>query len=115
MSYSYSFITFVSNVEIPTSGLLELFNVKGPASKNSTVTFSLELKSVVAAAGVPKATADYFYLNRVSWNAVTVSLLKSIVGPQDIELNLLMHVRVNGVSVGFNVSKLFIFVSKYDF
>lgn len=114
-SYSFNYITFVSNVPVPSLGHIPLFNMRGSANGVSSITFYLELKSVTAPFGVPKATLDYFHLNQTSSNSVTVLLVKSITGPQDIELNLIMQIHFNGVYSGFTVSKLFIFVSQYEF
>lgn len=115
LSYSFNYISFVSNVPIPSSGHIPLFNMRGSAGGVSSISFFLELKSVTAPFGVDKVTIDYFHLNQTSSNSVTVLLVKSIIGPQDIELNLIMHIHVDGVYSGFTVSKLFIYVSQYEF
>lgn len=48
-------------------------------------------------------------------NEAMLSLLQSIEGPQDIELELSMTVFKDGQPAGTNVAKLYIFVSEYAF
>lgn len=115
LSYSFNYLTFVSNVLLPTTGVQDLFHMRGPTSATTAVEFYLDLKKVQAPLGVAKVTRDFFVLTPVSAKQVVVSLVKTIQGPQDIELDLKMHVSFNGIFTGFTVSKLFIYVSTYDF
>lgn len=48
-------------------------------------------------------------------NEALLSLMQSIEGPQDIELELSMTVFKDGQPAGTNVAKLFIIVSEYSF
>lgn len=48
-------------------------------------------------------------------NEARLSLMESLVGPQDIELEMSMTVFRDGLPSGKNVAKIFIFVSEYQF
>lgn len=48
-------------------------------------------------------------------NEARLSLMESIEGPQDIELEMSMTVFRDGQPSGKNVAKIFIFVSEYQF
>lgn len=48
-------------------------------------------------------------------NEARLSLMESIEGPQDIELEMSMTVFRDGQPGGTNVAKIFIFVSEYEF
>lgn len=48
-------------------------------------------------------------------NEVFLNLVKSIQGPQDIELELNMTVYQNGVASGSNLAKIIIMTSEYSF
>lgn len=56
----------------------------------------------------------FFSLNKMS-NEVLLNLVKSIEGPQDIELELSMVVFKDGQPVGSNIARLFLMVSAYEF
>lgn len=115
LSYSFNYISLVSNVPMPPNGQLELFQMRGPIVDNSSFNFVLEVKQVMASIGVPKTDESYFHMQYTARNAVKISLVKPIQGPQDIELNLQMNVSINGTYSGYTVSKLFVLVSQYDF
>lgn len=53
-------------------------------------------------------------LNKLS-NEVLLNLVKSIEGPQDIELELSMTVFNNGQPFGSNIAKLFLLISAHEF
>lgn len=48
-------------------------------------------------------------------NEAHLSLMESLEGPQDIELEMSMTVFRDGQLSGKNVAKIFIFVSEYQF
>lgn len=48
-------------------------------------------------------------------NEVLLSLVRTMEGPQDIELELSMTVYRNGQPAGTNVAKIFIIVSEYAY
>lgn len=53
-------------------------------------------------------------MNKLS-NEVLLNLVKSIEGPQDIELELSMTVFKDGQPYGSNIAKLFLMISAYEF
>lgn len=114
-SYSFNFLSFTSDIAIPPAGSLDLFTLRLMQYNVSSFDFTLELKSVRTPVGIPRVTDDYFSLKRLTWNSVVVTLQKSIVGPQDIELQLKTTFSAGGVHSGFTISQLFIFVSQYKF
>lgn len=48
-------------------------------------------------------------------NEARLSLMESLEGPQDVELEMSMTVFRDGQPAGKNVAKIFIFVSEYQF
>lgn len=114
-SFSYNYITFVSNIRIPYSGQLDLFTMRGPRTSITTVEFNLQLKDARAPTGITPATRDFFHLRRTAYNEAMVSLIKSIQGPQEIELDLILKMFHNGKFAGNAVAKIFIFVSEHKF
>ncbi|XP_055933014.1 fibulin-1-like isoform X2 [Argiope bruennichi] len=115
LTYSYNYITFVSNMRLPLSGQLDLFTMRGPRFQSTTVQFSLELKDARAPQGTPPVTKDYFHLRRTNYNEAMVSLIKTIKGPQEIELDLIMKIYHNGLFGGTAMAKLYIFVTEHEF
>ncbi|XP_049954285.1 fibulin-1-like isoform X2 [Schistocerca serialis cubense] len=113
MTYSFNFITFVSNIPIP-QGHLDLFTMRGIYS-TATVSFKMELLDARAPEGIPKATKDYFRLRRTAVNQAVISLIRSVAGPQEIELQLTMELYHNGLFSASAVARLFIVVSQYEF
>ena len=57
----------------------------------------------------------YFKISNIDYNLVLVTLVKSIEGPQDIELQITMDVFSNGMLSTSVVTRLIIFVSEYEF
>ncbi|GFY38322.1 uncharacterized protein TNIN_270692 [Trichonephila inaurata madagascariensis] len=115
LSYSYNYITFVSKMRLPLSGQLDLFTMRGPRFQSTTVQFSLELKDARAPQGTPPATKEFFHLRRTNYNEAMISLIKTIQGPQEIELDLIMKIYHNGLFGGTAVAKIYIFVTEYEF
>lgn len=52
---------------------------------------------------------------QVRGNQAVVSLTRPLLGPQDVELRLVMEVFSGTYFAGLNVAKLFLFVSQYEF
>ncbi|XP_058457725.1 fibulin-1 isoform X3 [Malaya genurostris] len=111
-SYSYNFITLVSNMPVQPSGRA-LFNLRGPTWYEA-IDFDLKVVSVDAPPNVRPADQRFFSMNKLS-NEVLLNLVKSIEGPQDIELELSMLVFKDGQPFGSNIAKLYLMVSAYEF
>lgn len=94
---------------------MEFYRMRGPSSPSTSSQFSFDLKNVQAGEGANKTTKDYFRLIHHSSNEVTIALVRSIQGPQDIELDLKMQYTYNGAYVGYSISKIFMYISQYDF
>lgn len=56
-----------------------------------------------------------FYRMEKINNQARLSLMQTLDGPQDIELEMSMTVFQNGQPGGTNVAKIFIFVSEYAY
>uniref|UniRef100_A0A182ML78 EGF-like domain-containing protein n=1 Tax=Anopheles culicifacies TaxID=139723 RepID=A0A182ML78_9DIPT len=111
-SFSYNFLTIVSNILIPPEGR-GLFTLAGP-SHFQMIDFDLKLVSIDAAPHVKPVDIHYFGLEKRT-NEAQLNLRKSIEGPQDIELELSMSVFQNGELYGTNVAKLFLMISAYEY
>uniref|UniRef100_A0A182N3D6 EGF-like domain-containing protein n=1 Tax=Anopheles dirus TaxID=7168 RepID=A0A182N3D6_9DIPT len=111
-SYSYNFLTIVSNILLPPGGR-GLFSLAGP-QYFQMIDFDLKLVTVDAAPHVRPVDIHYFGLEKRT-NEAQLNLLKSIEGPQDIELELSMNVFQNGELYGTNVAKLFLMISAHEY
>ncbi|CAH2099291.1 unnamed protein product [Euphydryas editha] len=113
-SYSYNFFTFVSNLFIPDSKV-ELFTMRGPSWHNARLIFQLRVVRVDAPPSVAEP-ADISAFSLVqSGNQAVVSLVRPLIGPQSIELELSMELHSGEQFGGIAVAKLFIYVSEYEF
>jgi len=116
LSLSYNYLTFVSNITIPSTGYLDLFTMRGPVLSVTTVHFDLNLlRATIGKYGVPEATREDFHLRRTAYNEAMISLVKSLQGPQDIELELEVKLYHNGLYGGSSKALLFIYVSEYEY
>lgn len=89
--------------------------MRGPPFQNVAVDFKLDLKNLRSPPGIPQVTRSNFKLQRTSFNQAAVSLIRSIQGPQEIELELFMKL-FRGSSVGgVALAKIHVYVSEYDF
>ncbi|XP_055383943.1 fibulin-1 [Condylostylus longicornis] len=111
-SYTYNFITLVSNMMIPPQGRT-FFSLRGPAWYEN-IDFELKLVDVQSPFDVEKATMKHFSTTQMR-NQVQLNLLRSLEGPQEIELELSMTVFMNGQPRGKSIAKVFIIVSQYTF
>ncbi|CAG2116609.1 unnamed protein product, partial [Medioppia subpectinata] len=110
MAYTYNYLTFTSNMTIPSTGYLDLFTMRGPVLSVTTVQFELNLNSAtIGKYGVPPATKDFFQMRRTAYNEAMVSLTKPIVGPQDIELDLEVKLYHGGTYGGSAKAILYIY------
>lgn len=115
-TYSYNFITFVSNLPLQhDSNRLDLFTMRGPRWSMTTVTFQMELVNARCPQHIERADKDYFRMERTNYNEAVLSLVKVMQGPQEVELQLTMEVYQNGQLKGSAVAKVFIIVSQFEF
>ncbi|GBP66182.1 EGF-containing fibulin-like extracellular matrix protein 1 [Eumeta japonica] len=113
-TYSYNYITFVSKLYIP-SARVDLFTMRGPTWRSAQIKFELRLVDVNAPPTVKeKADINAFSLTP-SRNQAVVSLVRSLEGPQSVELELIMELYNGKQFGGTAVAKIFIYVSEYEF
>ncbi|CAF4923814.1 unnamed protein product [Pieris macdunnoughi] len=112
-TYSYNFITFVSNIFLPL-GRVDLFTMHGPAWRDSVVSFEMRMIDVQASPGVKPTDLSCFEM-RPTGNTCVVSLLCSLAGPQVAELELTMSLYQRAQFAGSAVARLVVIVSEYEF
>ncbi|XP_054280638.1 fibulin-1-like isoform X1 [Macrosteles quadrilineatus] len=115
LTYTFHFITLVSNLTTRAEGPLDLFMMRGPVWSSTNVAFDLQLDKVHAPPSVPVATLEDFQLVSSDHNIANIRLLKPLMGPQDIFLQLIMKFYYNGIYGGTTISNISIFVSQYEF
>ncbi|XP_046406118.1 fibulin-1-like isoform X2 [Ischnura elegans] len=114
-TYVYNFISFVSNIPIPSSGQLDLFTMTGSLYSKKSVQFHYDMINARAEPGISRASKEFFKLRRTAQNQAVISLVRPILGPQEIELQLSMEVYHEGIIGGSFVAKIYIYVSRYEF
>ena len=115
LSLSYNFITFTSNLAITPGGEIDLFTMRGPSLSSTRLHFTLTVEDVYAPSDVVMATRAFFNMRHPAPNQAVISLVRSIEGPQEIELELSMKL-VNSQGLGGSaIAKLYIYVSPYTF
>nr|XP_037282116.1 fibulin-1-like isoform X2 [Rhipicephalus microplus] len=118
MSLSFNYFTLPHNMKIPVSGHQDFFTMRGPRFSFSTVEFELELVEARASSrahGVEVATREHFYLRRTGFNEAMVSIVRSLQGPQDIQLELRTSIYHHGLYSGSALAKIFIYVTEHEF
>ncbi|KAL3215050.1 hypothetical protein MRX96_006636 [Rhipicephalus microplus] len=118
MSLSFNYFTLPHNMKIPVSGHQDFFTMRGPRFSFSTVDFELELVEARASSrahGVEVATREHFYLRRTGFNEAMVSIVRSLQGPQDIQLELRTSIYHHGLYSGSALAKIFIYVTEHEF
>ncbi|XP_017783633.1 PREDICTED: fibulin-1-like isoform X2 [Nicrophorus vespilloides] len=111
--YSFHFITMSSNLPL-TDGQTKFFQIKGPSFSSSSSTFNFKLQRVICPSHVQPASIHHFRLTREPQKA-TISFLRPLDGPQEIELEIEMQLYRYGKYTGNMISRIFIFVTKYRF
>ncbi|CAG0918165.1 unnamed protein product [Notodromas monacha] len=115
-SYSYNFLSLRANARIPLeSDGADLFTMTGPRDGDISVHFSLDLESARAPPHVQAATRLHFRLKQNRRNEASVSLIRSLAGPQEIELQLRMDVVSDNSYGGAAVAKILIYISQFDY
>lgn len=112
--YSYHFVTFVSNLPIPDEGRIDFFQMKAPAWDGSSAMFNMDVTNIQCSQYNQPADQNYFRMKR-DMNKVIVSLIRPILGPQVVQLQLQMELYMSGVFQGKVVSNVFVYVSEYEF
>lgn len=108
LSLSYNFLTFPTNVKVPT----DLFSMSGPYATQKKFDWYLNVTNTYTGLSsvTPVRRAD-FDLNVGRSNAV-VQLLNRIEGPQDVELMLTMKITdLYSGYTGYAISKIYLYVT----
>lgn len=113
--YSYNFMTFPSSAPIPSNGYLDIFTIRGSRIAITTVDFHLTFINATAPRGVEMANENYFQIRPTNLNEAMLSVVKSIRGPQDIQLKLDMKTYHRGFYGGTARTLIYIHVSEYEY
>ncbi|XP_044256252.1 fibulin-1-like [Tribolium madens] len=112
--YTYHYVTLVSKLPILRESV-QFFQINGPRWAITRAEFSMEVVTVQAPYGVEKADERYFKMVKLDPNAMKLFLVRSIEGPQEIQLKVQMHLYQNNILTANVVSYIFIVVSAYPF
>jgi len=82
LTISKNFISFTSNLRIPSVGYIDLFTMRGPTWAGAVMHFNLKVKSSRAPSDVEVADRNYFLLRRPTNYQAVVALAKPVAGPQ---------------------------------
>ncbi|XP_052281338.1 fibulin-5-like isoform X1 [Dreissena polymorpha] len=109
ISLSYNFLTFPTNVRIPT----DLFSMSGPSTADKTFNWYLNMTSALPRqTGVNPATRQDFDL-RIGNNNAVVALMNRVEGPQDIELQITMQITdIYSGYTGNAISMIYLYVTE---
>lgn len=109
----YKCTTLNSNRTIPESGHADVYYFRDLSSNGVKHVFDWQLKDVKAPIGVTPATKDNFQLRKDEDNKYQFGLIKSLQGPQEIEINIIQKMVGNGTVRVNKINKLFFFVSEF--
>ncbi|XP_044741825.1 fibulin-2-like isoform X2 [Chrysoperla carnea] len=114
---SFNYITIPSLLPVPPEvGFIDIFRMRGPHWTNFGVKFNLNLESVESLySHVQPIDISYFELRQDKYNAAVVGMVKSIEGPQDIQLSVQMTIYLNDEIQSIAIAKLYVFVAEYSF
>ncbi|CAG0882699.1 unnamed protein product [Darwinula stevensoni] len=116
LSYSHYYISLPSNVEFMQGGShTDLFMMRGASAPGIQIQFTLDHKSSRAPSSVAPASRNNFKLRHLTETEAGILLVRSIEGPQDVELQLTMDMIQSGRYVGSHIARVFIYVSRYEF
>lgn len=88
--------------------------MKGPDWNIATADFKMELVRAECPYYVKKVDDSYFHMNRFR-NGIQLSLVKSVEGPQEVELKVEMSFYVQGTFNGILAANIFLIVSEHPF
>lgn len=88
--------------------------MKGPSWTIARADFTMTVTNVICPHGVEKADESFFRVDNYP-NAIQLSLVKSIRGPQEITIKVEMKLYVNQVFNGVLVAHIIVTVSEYPF
>ncbi|VDN60675.1 unnamed protein product [Dracunculus medinensis] len=92
-----------------------LFTVKGPSSPSASVQFELNLKSAIPENNTVRAAirSNFLLQKGEERNLALISLRDSLDGPQEIELELILRLSVDGTFQSKYIANLIVYVSAH--
>lgn len=115
---TYYYLTLPSLVPIQNPGRLELFSLKGSKLPSTEIEFNIQQVNATFADGaedIQLADEDNFFLTSVGLNEKTISVKKSIQGPQDIVIFIDIKTIHHSVLSASNQAVIHLHVSKFNF
>ncbi|KRX53424.1 Fibulin-1 [Trichinella sp. T9] len=119
MSILYNFIALTNELRFQDFGMnaLPLITFNGPVNAETSVQYELQLDRVVTLGSktVKPATRASFSVQKLITkpNAAVLNLIEPLQGPQQVDLDLIMHFRHAGNFGGRSLSKIVLHVSEY--
>lgn len=110
--YSYFFVSFGSNLLITKP--IEFLHLRTPDQIAAHTFHTLRLVDKQCPPHVNCVTESHFKLIRTQSGA-NLAIVRSIEGPQDIELELETRLSLIGYIQSIKITKIFMFVSQYSF
>lgn len=111
LSYVYNFIVLTANMSVPPHGRA-LFTLSGP-SYYQQLDFRFSIVNRVSR--LPQFVDERFFRLETAGNECVLHLIKTLLGPQDIELELQMTAYRDGQMAGKNVQMILLIVSQNEF
>lgn len=111
MSYVYNFIVLTANMTVPPQGRA-LFTLSGP-SYYEQLDFNFKIMNRVTR--LAQHVDERFFRLETLRNECNLHLLKTLQGPQDVELQLQMTAYRNGQLAGSNVQMILLIVSENEY
>lgn len=112
--YTYNYISFVSKLPI-LNDHVQFFEMRGPKWPTATAEFRMEIVRVDAPPGVERVNERFFVIHKYGYNGIQLFMVRSIEGPQEIELKIEMSLYRAHTLVAKAVAYIFIVVSAYTF
>nr|XP_027195181.1 fibrillin-1-like [Dermatophagoides pteronyssinus] len=117
ISYSFNYLSIISNIRIPKSlEYFDLVSLGGKVFAIPGVKYSLTLNSARPSRnGVRPARREDFILRRPRSDQIIVALIEPLQGPQDVDLELTISLYPDDKFSGMSKALIYIIVSEYSF
>lgn len=111
LSYVYNFIVLTANMSVPPHGRA-LFTLSGPSYYDQ---LDFKFNIVNRTTRLAQHVDERFFRLETTGNECILHLIKTLQGPQDIELELQMTAYRHGQMAGKNVQMIQLIVSQNEF